>query len=42
MGLAAFCEMAKPFEALGPLYQPTERMKAMAAAGETYFDAARS
>ncbi|MDO6785597.1 fatty acid oxidation complex subunit alpha FadB [Neptunomonas phycophila] len=42
MGLDAFCEMAKPYEALGPLYQPTERMKAMAAAGETYFDAARS
>lgn len=37
MGLAAFCEMAAKYEALGPLYHPTERMKQMAAAGETYF-----
>ena len=37
MGLAAFCEMAAKYEALGPLYQPTEKMKTMAANGETYF-----
>lgn len=37
MGLAAFCELAAQYEHLGPLYQPTERMKEMAAAGETYF-----
>jgi len=37
MGLAAFCELAAQYEDLGPLYQPTEKMKQMAAAGETYF-----
>ena len=37
IGLAAFCEMAARYEALGPLYQPTENMKAMAANGETWF-----
>jgi len=37
IGLANFCEMAAKYEALGPLYQPTEKMKQMAAAGETYF-----
>lgn len=37
MGLAAFCELAANYEHLGPLYQPTEKMKQMAAAGETYF-----
>ncbi|SIS94394.1 fatty acid oxidation complex subunit alpha FadB [Neptunomonas antarctica] len=37
MGLAAFCELAAKYENLGGLYQPTERMKKMAAAGETYF-----
>lgn len=41
MGLANFCEMAKKYEALGPLYQPTEKMKQMAAAGETYFPGAQ-
>lgn len=37
IGLAGFCEMAKKYEALGPLYQPTEKMKQMAAAGDKYF-----
>ncbi|WP_027857248.1 fatty acid oxidation complex subunit alpha FadB [Marinobacterium jannaschii] len=37
MGLARFCEIAAKYEALGPLYQPTDKMKQMAAAGETYF-----
>ena len=37
MGLDNFCNMAAKYEALGPLYQPTEKMKQMAAAGETYF-----
>lgn len=37
MGLAAFCELAAQYEHLGPLYQPTEKMKQMAASGATYF-----
>lgn len=37
MGLAEFCELAEKYKHLGGLYQPTERMKQMAAAGETYF-----
>lgn len=37
IGMAAFCEMAERYAALGPLYQPTEKMKAMAATGETWF-----
>lgn len=37
MGLAAFCELCDQYADLGPLYQPTERMRAMAAAGESYF-----
>ncbi|MGY8873050.1 MAG: fatty acid oxidation complex subunit alpha FadB [Pseudomonadales bacterium] len=37
MGLAEFCELAEQYKHLGGLYQPTERMKQMAAAGETYF-----
>ena len=37
MGLAQFCALAAKYENLGGLYQPTERMKQMAAAGETYF-----
>jgi len=37
MGLDRFCEIAAKYDALGPLYQPTEKMKQMAAAGETYF-----
>ncbi|GGO86725.1 fatty acid oxidation complex subunit alpha [Marinobacterium nitratireducens] len=37
MGLDRFCEMAARYADLGPLYQPTERMKQMAANGETYY-----
>lgn len=37
MGLQNFIDMAAPYADLGPLYQPTERMKQMAANGETYF-----
>lgn len=37
IGLAEFCAMAQKYEGLGPLYQPTDKMKQMAAAGETYF-----
>ncbi|WP_299183767.1 fatty acid oxidation complex subunit alpha FadB [uncultured Neptuniibacter sp.] len=37
MGLDNFCEMTKKYDALGPLYQPTEKMKQMAAAGGKYF-----
>jgi 3-hydroxyacyl-CoA dehydrogenase/enoyl-CoA hydratase/3-hydroxybutyryl-CoA epimerase/enoyl-CoA isomerase len=33
--------MAKKYEALGPLYQPTEKMKQMAAAGDKYFSEAK-
>jgi 3-hydroxyacyl-CoA dehydrogenase/enoyl-CoA hydratase/3-hydroxybutyryl-CoA epimerase/enoyl-CoA isomerase len=36
MGLGAFCEMAAPFDAMGPLYQPTAAMKSMAEHGQTY------
>ena len=38
MGLAAFCEMAAKYEALGPLYQPTETMQHMAASGAKYMN----
>ncbi len=41
IGLDKFCEMAKKYEALGPLYQPTEKMKQMAAAGDKYFPEAK-
>ena len=41
IGLDNFCEMAKKYEALGPLYQPTEKMKQMAAAGDKYFPEAK-
>lgn len=41
IGLDNFCEMAKKYEALGPLYQPTEKMKQMAAAGDKYFPQAK-
>ena len=41
MGLDNFCAMAAKYESLGPLYQPTEKMKQMAAAGDKYFSDAR-
>lgn len=37
MGLAAFCEMADKYASLGPLYQPSEKLRAMAAAGDSFF-----
>ena len=41
LGLDNFCEMAKKYEVLGPLYEPTEKMKQMAAAGDKYFAEAK-
>ncbi|OPX55237.1 3-hydroxyacyl-CoA dehydrogenase / enoyl-CoA hydratase / 3-hydroxybutyryl-CoA epimerase / enoyl-CoA isomerase [Oceanospirillum multiglobuliferum] len=38
IGLAAFCELADQYAPeLGALYQPTEKMRAMAAEGKTFF-----
>ena len=37
MGLQAFCDLAGQHAELGKLYQPTDKMRAMAAAGQTYF-----
>lgn len=37
LGLATFCEQADRHASLGPLYQPTARMREMAARGETFF-----
>jgi len=37
MGLQAFCDLADRHADLGTLYQPTDKMRAMAAAGQTYF-----
>ncbi|GAA0794258.1 fatty acid oxidation complex subunit alpha FadB [Marinobacterium sediminicola] len=37
MGLQAFCDLADRHADLGKLYQPTDKMRAMAAAGQTYF-----
>ncbi|MGS2722293.1 fatty acid oxidation complex subunit alpha FadB [Porticoccus sp. GXU_MW_L64] len=37
IGLDTFCAMAEPLAELGPLYQPTEAMAAMAASGKTYY-----
>ncbi len=39
IGLANLVEMAKKYESLGKLYEPTDRMKEMAANGETYYGA---
>jgi len=36
LGLAEFCAMAEKYAQLGPLYQPTEKMKSMAANGDKY------
>jgi len=36
-GLADFCARADALEALGPLYAPTERMRAMAGDGATFY-----
>lgn len=37
MGLIAFCERAQQMSALGGLYQPTEKLLAMAANGESFY-----
>ncbi len=37
LGLEQFCNMAAKYEHLGPLYQPTEKMKSMAASGTKFF-----
>ena len=37
LGLRAFCERAKTFAHLGPLYQPTAQMLAMADNDGTYY-----
>lgn len=37
MGLAEFCRMAERYAGLGPLYQPTTRLKAMAEAGQRFY-----
>lgn len=37
LGLATVVEKAERYAHLGKLYEPTERMKAMAASGETYY-----
>lgn len=37
MGVKAFCEMADRYADLGPLYQPTESLRQMAANGESFF-----
>lgn len=37
IGLAEFCAIADKYNELGPLYQPTEKMREMAKNGETFF-----
>ncbi len=37
-GLAAFCERADQFAHLGALYHPTQKMRDMAASGDTFYD----
>lgn len=37
VGLAKFCEIADRYAHLGKLYHPTDRMREMAASGETYY-----
>ena len=37
MGVAAFCEMADKYAELGPLYHPTEGLRAMAQSGKTFY-----
>jgi 3-hydroxyacyl-CoA dehydrogenase/enoyl-CoA hydratase/3-hydroxybutyryl-CoA epimerase/enoyl-CoA isomerase len=37
LGLTAVCEKADRYAHLGKLYHPTEKMRAMAAAGESYY-----
>ena len=37
LGLANFCKQADQYEALGPLYHPTEKMREMAATNGTFY-----
>ena len=37
IGIAAFCEKADKYSELGEIYNPTEKMRAKAAADETYY-----
>lgn len=39
MGLAEFCRLADSFAALGAMYRPTEKLRTMAAAGQTFYPA---
>ncbi len=39
IGIASFVEMTKPFESLGPLYQPTEGMLQRASSNTPYYQA---
>ncbi|MDM3871174.1 fatty acid oxidation complex subunit alpha FadB [Porticoccus sp. W117] len=39
IGLDTFCAMAEPLAELGPLYQPTDAMRAMANNSKTYYSA---
>ncbi|OED38890.1 multifunctional fatty acid oxidation complex subunit alpha [Chromatiales bacterium (ex Bugula neritina AB1)] len=38
IGLDNFCRLCEQYQELGPLYQPTDGMKEMAANGQRYFD----
>ena len=37
LGIAAFCEKADKYSEIGEIYKPPEKMRAKAAAGETYY-----
>jgi len=37
MGASEFCQMADKYSALGPLYQPTEKLREMASAGAKFY-----
>ena len=37
LGLATVCQIADKYAHLGPLYVPTDKMREMAANGETYY-----
>ncbi len=37
MGLAAFCDLASQYKYLGKLYEPTDKLLAMASSNETFF-----
>jgi 3-hydroxyacyl-CoA dehydrogenase/enoyl-CoA hydratase/3-hydroxybutyryl-CoA epimerase/enoyl-CoA isomerase len=37
LGLAEFCAIADKYADLGELYHPTEKLRAMASANETFY-----